>query len=152
MDMEIKHSILGRNNSQFAFRSFVIDIKSDISTLESKIHALAYSYNDKRQYAQGLVDVLVAIKNIVVNDPRYQQELFEWEQARLQRLQLEAQQAQARAERERVNALREQNRILEERNRIERERLRKQNSINNCCNEPQWCNDTDIRVTVDFTI
>lgn len=123
LEMEIKRSILSRDSSQFAFRSFVIDIKSDIATLESKINNLAYHYPAKRQYAYDLFNTLVAIKNIIVNDARYQQELYEWEQARLQRLQLEALQAQARAERERADALREQNRILEERNRIERNKM-----------------------------
>lgn len=150
MEMEIKHSILGRDSSQFAFRTFVIDIKADISILESKIHALEYNYSSKRQYAQSLVGVLTDIKHIVVKDPRYQQELFEWEQARLQRLQLEAMQAQARLERERADVLRQQNRILEERNRIEREKVRNQEQA--LRNNQMRNNNTDIHVNIDFIV
>lgn len=154
-EMEIKRSILNRDNGQYAFRTFVINIKSDISTLESKIYALKHKYAAKRQYAQTLMNYLITIKNIVVNDSRYQQELYEWEQAELQRARLEAERMRARAEQDRAwaernrawaeqrkaDAMREQNRIQEERNRIERDRLR---------NERQRCNDNDnVNVNID---
>ena len=159
-ETEIKRSILNRDNSQYAFRTFVINIKSDISTLESKIHALKHQYNAKREYAYQLVDYLVAIKNMVVNDPRYQQELHAWEQAELQRMRLEVEKARAQAERDRVwaerrqaDALREQNRILAERNRIllrqgyegqvERERL---------WNEHHAINNADMNVIFDVHV
>jgi len=133
METEIKRYILGRNNSQYAFRSFVIDINADIEKVESKIRALGYHYEAKRQYAEGLVNYLVAIKNIVVVDPRYQQELYEWEQARLQRLHVEALKMQAQAELERVQILRDQNRIIEENNRLKRAQLyqQQQNVVDN---------------------
>jgi hypothetical protein len=126
---DLKRCIVGNNSGQYALRSFVISIESDIAKLKSDIRSLAYNYPAKRQYVNGLLNELTEIKSIIKNDPRYQQELYEWEQARLQRLQLELLEAQARAERDRLNALRQQNRILEERNRIERERLRKEESL-----------------------
>ncbi len=150
-EMEIKRSILNRDNGQYAFRTFVINIKSDISKLESNIHALGHNFVAKRQYAQMLLNYMITIKNIVVNDPRYQQELYEWEQAELQRMRIEtermraqAEQDRAWAERRKVDAMREQNRIAAERNRIERERL---------YNERQQCHDNiDVKVNIEFVI
>jgi hypothetical protein len=128
-EVEIKRHILGRSNSQYPFKTFVRDIADDIDKVESKIRALRHEYEGKRKYAEGLVNCLTAIKNIVVSDPRYQQELYAWEQARLQRMQLQAMEMQAQAELERAQALRQQNRILEQRNRIEREKLHQQHNI-----------------------
>jgi hypothetical protein len=150
-EMEIKRSIVNRDNGQYAFRNFVIAISSDINNLDSKIRSLKHRYDAKRQYAQMLVNYLTTIKSIVVNDPRYQQELFAWEQAELQRRRLEtervraqAEQDRAWAERQKAQALREQNRILQERNRLERERI---------WNERQCNNDSiDINVNVELVI
>jgi len=133
------------NGEKYALRRFVLAIESDIANLKSDIRSLAYNYPGKRQYANGLIQCLFEIKSIIMSDPRYQQELYEWEQARLHQLQLEAQQAQARAERDRVWVMREQNRILEERNRIERERLCKEDHYNNA-------NNGDINVTLRYTL
>jgi hypothetical protein len=157
-EMEIKRSIVNRDNGQYAFRTFVINIKSDISTLESNIRAVKHNYDNKRQYAQMLVNYMITIKNIVVNDPRYQQELYEWEQAELQRMRLEAEKMRARgeqdrawaernrawAERRKADAMRERNRIEAERNRLERDRLRQ---------ERQQGNDNiDVNVNIEFVI
>jgi hypothetical protein len=155
-EMEIKRSIINRDNGHYAFRTFVINIKSDMSALESKIYALKHTYSAKRQYAQMLVNYLITIKNIVVNDPRYQQELYEWEQAELQRARLEAERARARAEQDRAqaehnrawaeqrkaDAMRENNRIQKERNQIERERL---------WNERQ-CDNADVNLNIKVII
>jgi DNA repair ATPase RecN len=129
MEEEIKRYVLGASNSQYPLRNFVIDITADIEKMESKIRALGHRYPAKEQYAEGLVNCLVAIKNIVVRDPRYQQELYAYERARLQRLQVEAIKMQAQAELERAQMLRQQNRILEERNRLERSKLHQQQNI-----------------------
>jgi len=156
-EMEIKRSIINRDNGQYAFRTFVNNIKSDIATLESKIYALKHTYIAKRQYAQTLLNCLITIKNIVVNDPRYQQELYEWEQAELQRARLEVERARARAEEDRAraeynrawaeqrkaDAMREQNRIAAERNRIEADRLR---------NERHAIHNPDVNVNFDFYV
>lgn len=142
---ELKRYVVSCDNGQYAFRTFVITIESDIANLKSDIRSLGHSYPEKRQYVNYLLQNLFEIKNIIKNDPRYQQELYEWEQARLQRLQLEALEAQARAERDRVDAMHAQNRILEERNRIERERLRKEDHYNNA-------NNGDINVTLRYTL
>jgi hypothetical protein len=150
-ETEIKRSILNRDNGQYAFRTFVIKITSDINVLESKIRSLKHGYDAKRQYAHMLVNYMITIKNIVVNDPRYQQELYAWEQAELQRMRIEAERLRAQAEQDRVwaeqrkvNAMREQNRIAAERNRIERERL---------YNERQQCKDTvDVDVNIRLAI
>lgn len=156
-EMEIKRSIINRDNGHYAFRTFVINIKSDISRLESDIRALANKYPSKQQYAYQVLDTLVMIKNIVVNDPRYQQELYDWEQAELQRMRIEAEKARARAEQDRAwaernrawaeqskaNAMREQNRVLEERNRIERDRLG---------NNRQQYNNPDVNVNFDVFV
>jgi hypothetical protein len=150
-ETEIKRSILNYDHGQYAFRTFVINITSDINNLESKIRYLKHGYDAKRQYAQLLVNYLITVKNIVVNDPRYQQELYEWEQAELQRMRIEAERLRAKAEQDRawaeqrkVNAMREQNRIAAERNRIERDRL---------WNQRQQCNDTvDVNVNIEFII
>ena len=126
MEMEIKRSIVGRSNSQYPFKTFVRDVSDDIEKIESKIRGLRHQYEGKRKYAEGLVNCLVAIKSIVVSDPRYQEELYAWEQARLQQLEIEAIKMRAQAELERAQAVRQQNRILEQRNRIEREKLYQQ--------------------------
>lgn len=148
---ELKRCVVNNDGGQYALRTFVIKIESDIANLKSDIRSLAYNYPAKRQYVNALLHEVVEIKNIIVNDPRYQQELYEWEQARLQRLQLQALEAQARAERERVWAMREQNRILEERNRVEREKLRNRNermrNERNCYN-----NGADVNFRVEVII
>jgi hypothetical protein len=119
---EIKRYIISCDSGQYAFRNFVKIIEGNISTLRSNVYALAYNYDSGRQYANRLIDYLIGIKNIVVSDPRYQQELYEWEQARLERQRIQAMEDQARLERDRIRILQQQNRILEERNRIEREK------------------------------
>lgn len=140
---EIKFYIVNSDSGQYAFRTFVNRVESDIATLKSDIRALAYNYDARRQYAKTLINYLVDIKNIVINDPRYQEELYQYEQARLQRLQIEALEAQARAERERVFAIHNQNMILNERNRIERDKLRQ---IQRC--NPVHHGDVTISVTI----
>ncbi len=152
-ETEIKRSILNRDHGQYAFRTFVIKITSDINNLESKIRYLKHGYDAKRQYAQMLVNYLITVKNIVVNDPRYQQELYEWEQAELQRMRIEAERMRAKAEQDRVwaeqrkvNAMREQNRIAAERNRIEKDRLWQER-------QQRQCNDNiDVNVNIEFVI
>lgn len=144
-EIEIKRSIVNRDNGQYAFRTFVINITSDINNLESKIRSLNVHYIAKKQYCQMLINQLITIKNIVVNDPRYQQELYEWEHAELQRMRLEAERERARAEQDRAwaeqrkaDAMHEQNRILKEAHRIEQEKLYNQ----------RQCNDNAVHVVV----
>ena len=140
---EIKFYVVNSDSGQYAFRAFVKRLESDIATLRSDIRDLAYSYDARRQYANTLINYLVDIKNIVATDPRYQEELYQYEQARLQRLQIEALEAQARAERDRVYAMHNQNMILNERNRIERQKL----------HQVQRCNPVRRGdVTVSFTV
>lgn len=123
---EIKNYVLASNNSQYAFMHFVQHIESDICTLQSDIYALKYNYDAMQQYTYYVINQLTGIKNIVALDPRYQEELYQWEQARLERARIEAIEAQARLERDRNNILRQQNRILEERNRLERQKIHAQ--------------------------
>jgi hypothetical protein len=108
---------------QYPLLMFVDNIQSHITQLQSDVRYLRYTYPSGRAYAERLLRLLIEIKNIVVTDSRYRQELYEKEQARLQQLQLEALRAQAKAERQRADALYEQNRILAERNRIEYAKL-----------------------------
>jgi hypothetical protein len=142
---EIKLYIINNDNGQYAFKNFVSRIDKDIVTLRSDIRALVYNYDARRQYANGLISYLVDIKNIIAIDPRYQEELYQWEQARLQRMHIEALEAQARAERDRVDAMHYQNMILSEQNRIERERLWQGHRSN-----PVYSGD--VEVTVSFTV
>lgn len=120
---EIKRYIIGCDNSQYAFKNFVKDINSEIAELESNVRYLKYNYDAGRRYAHLLINHLMTIKNIVVSDPRYQEELYQWEQARLERQRIEALEAQARLERDRIRILQQQNRILEEHNRLERQKM-----------------------------
>lgn len=140
---EIKFYIAS-NERQYAFKHFVEEIEEDITALKSNIRILAYNYDKAREYAKGLVNVLVDIRNIVIADPRHQEELYQWEQMRLQRMHIEALQAQARAERERADAIHYQNMILNERNRIEQEKLWQSRRNNSCY--------SDVDVTVRFTV
>lgn len=123
---EVKRYILNHDSSQYAFKNFVKTIESDIALLKSDLYALAHHYDAGQRYAQQLIDQLVTIKNIVVSDPRYQQELYQWEQDRLERQRIEALEAQARLERDRIRLLQNQNRILEEQNRLEWQKMKQQ--------------------------
>jgi hypothetical protein len=142
---EIKFYITTHDSGSYAFKNFVQDIEEYITNLKSDIRSLAYSYAKGREYAKGLVNVLVEIRNIVIADPRYQEELYRYEQACLQRQHIEALQAQARAERERADAIYHQNIILEKRNRLEQEKLRQEYLHNNI-------RQGDVDVTVRFTV
>lgn len=139
---EIKRYIISRDSDRYAFCTFVNSIESAIATLQSDIRSLAYNYDSGRQYAYRVINYLTEIKNIVVVDPRYQQELYAKEQERLQQLQIEFLHKQARLEQERINAIRHHNRIIEQRNRIEQERLR----------QTLPCQDADLNVSINFTI
>ena len=119
----LKHTIIISVGGLYPFRTFVNTIESDIAQLKSTIRAMVYSYPSGRSYANLTLDQLIWMKNAVITDSRYAQELYEWEQARLQRLQVEALEVQARAEQQRVWAIQEQNRVLERRNRIEEEKM-----------------------------
>jgi hypothetical protein len=119
----LKNAIIYSIGGRYPFRTFINAIDSDISLLRSNLRALEHDYPAGRRYANLTLDGLVWMKNAVVIDPRYAQELYDWEQARLQMLQIEALEAQARADRDRVNAMRDQNRILNEHNRLEQEKL-----------------------------
>jgi hypothetical protein len=141
----LKNAIICSVGGRYPFRVFVNTIESDIAQLRSHIRSLAYDYQSGRRYANFTLDQLVWMKNAVMTDSRYAQELYDWEQARLQRLQLEALEAQARAERDRVNALYEHNRILERRNRLEQEKIwqRAHDKFNK---------SSDVNVRVEFTL
>lgn len=120
---EIKHLVLSNDSGQYAFKNFVKNIEGEIAVLESHVYSLAYNYESARKYTHLLISQLNTIKNIIVADPRYQEELYQWEQVRLERQRIEALEAQARLEKQRLNIIREQNRILEQHNRLERCRL-----------------------------
>ena len=160
---EIKRYILSCDSGQYAFKNFVKNIERNISTLQSNVNALgsdsvnydncghmmdyllvdnaAGRYKAGRKYANHLINQLTDIKQVVVTDPRYQQELYQWEQARLERQRMDAFEAQARLERDRMRILQQQNRILEEQNRIAR-----QNMYAQCVNYPE------VRVDVTFEL
>lgn len=146
MPLEIKRYLLSCDSSQYAFKNFVKKIDTDISTLQSDLYALKYNYDSARSYAHLLVSQLNAIKDIVISDHRYQEELYQWEQARLERQRIEAAQAQARLEQQRLNAIREQNRILAERNRIECQKMYQQPIVVG----PVYIPTEEISVTVTF--
>lgn len=120
---EIKRYIIRCDSGKYAFKNFVENIESSISQLQRNVRHLAYNYDTGRRYANHMIDQLIDIKQVIVSDPRYQQELYAWEQARLERQRVEALEAQARLERDRINILRQQNRILEEQNRIARQNM-----------------------------
>ncbi len=120
---ELKRYILNRDSSQYAFRNFVIDLEHDISTLKSCVYNLKYNYESRRYYAQSAINSLSDIRDIIISDPRYQQELYQWEQARLERQRIEALEAQARLERDRVRMERERNRLMEQQIALERQRM-----------------------------
>lgn len=131
--IEIKNYVLNNDNGQYAFSTFVTKIEKDIATLRSDIRRVECNYPMRRQYAHILLNKLIDIKNILITDPRYQHELYQWEQAQLQRQHVEALEAQARAERDHARAMRKHNKLVAERNRIERERLYRERQ---CCNAP----------------
>lgn len=120
---EIKQQVLSNDSGQYAFKNFVKNIEAEVAILQSHLYDLAYNYESATNYTYLLINQLTAIKNIVISDVRYQDELYRWEQARLERQRIEAMEAQARLERERLNIMREQNRILERHNRLERRRM-----------------------------
>lgn len=120
---EVKHFVIVNDGSQYAFKNFVKTLESDIANLSSYIRSLAHNYDSGRSYAYTLVSNLTEIKNIIVSDPRYQQELYAYEQARLERQRIQMLEEQARLERDRIDLMNRQNRILEERNRIERQKM-----------------------------
>lgn len=120
---EIKHIVSSNDSGQYAFKNFVKNIETEIAVLESHVYSLAYNYEFARKYAHFLISQLNTIKNIIVADPRYQDELYQWEQVRLERQRIEAMEAQARLEKQRLDIIREQNRILEQHNRLEQRRI-----------------------------
>jgi len=115
---EIKQYVLNYSKAQYPFILFVEAIDRDIATVQSTINVLAYSYESGRNSAHTLLNRLMMIRNILVSDPQYQEELYQ----RLERQRMETFEAQVRLERERIRVLQQQNRILEERNRIERQK------------------------------
>jgi hypothetical protein len=78
---EIKFYIINNDSSPYAFKNFVQKIEEDITVLKSNIRVLAYNYPKGKAYAKGLVNMLVEIRNIILADPRHQEELYQWEQA-----------------------------------------------------------------------
>ncbi len=120
---ELKQYVLSCDNSRYAFKNFVSSLESNISQLQSDVYYLKYGYEYGRNYANGLINYLVGIKNIIIADPRYQQELYEYEKERLELQRIQALEEQARLERERIRLERERNRILQERNRIEQQKI-----------------------------
>lgn len=120
---ELKRYVLGKDSSQYAFKNFVEALENDISTLKSGIYNLKYNYESRRYYAQIAINYLSDIRDIIVSDPRYQQELYQWEQARLERQRIEALEAQARFERDRLRMERERNRLMEQQIALERQRM-----------------------------
>lgn len=121
--MELKRYILSQDSSQYPFRNFVKVIDGDISALRSDLYNLKYNYAERRDFASSVIKSLSDIRDIVVSDSRYQEELYQWEQARLERRRIEAFEAQMRLEHERIRAIEQQNRILQERNRLEKQRM-----------------------------
>lgn len=149
---ELKQSIMSRDSGMYPLRSFVKSIESDISTLQSNVYALVYSYDSGRAYANSILRSLTDIRNSIVSDPRYQQELYAYEQARLERQRIEAMEAHARLERERVRLERERNAILQQRNYIEMERVNQQRANQGVThvvsfNEPQRIEEFSVSVT-----
>jgi hypothetical protein len=120
---ELKQYIISHDGSRYAFKNFVKEIEADIANVNSRIYALARTYSSAQNDASTLLNRLTYIKNLIVSDPRYQQELYEWEQARLERQRIAAIEEQTRLERERIRILEQQNRILVEHNRLEREKM-----------------------------
>jgi hypothetical protein len=120
---ELKQYVVSHDGGRYAFKNFVREIEADIAQVNSRVYALARSYPSAQNDAILLVNRLNYIKNLIVSDPRYQQELYEWEQARLERQRMQMLEEQARLERERIRVLEQQNRILAEHNRLERQKM-----------------------------
>ena len=120
---EIKQSILSYDSSQYAFRNFVKGIESDISNLDFSLRNLAYNYEAGQRYAHQFLHQLITIKNIVVTDSRYQEELYQWEQARLEQQRIRILEEQARMERDRIRIERERNRLMEKQIQLERQKI-----------------------------
>jgi hypothetical protein len=123
---ELKRYILSCDSSQYAFSNFVGKLEIDISSLQSSIYNLKYNYESRRHYAQSVINYLSDIRTIIASDPRYQDELYHREQARLERQRIEALEAQARLERERIRMERERNRLMEQQIALERQRMYRQ--------------------------
>jgi hypothetical protein len=121
---DLKQLVFSSNNNQYPFKEFVISIEKDTAKLQAKIAALAYRYEYARDYANHIVECLIGIRNIIATDPRHQQEIFHYEQARLERQRIQALEKQAQLDQERLRLERESNRIAAERNRIEQEKMR----------------------------
>lgn len=126
---DLKRYILSRDSGQYAFRNFVVTIEDDISTLKSDVYSLKYNYESRRYYAQTAIHNLSTIRDIIVSDPRYQQELYQWQQAELERQRLEAIQAHARLERDRLRVERERNRLIEQQIELAREKMQRADHI-----------------------
>jgi hypothetical protein len=119
---EIKQSIVNYDSSQFAFRNFVKVIENDISHLDFNLRNVTYNYEAGQRYAQQILHQLITIKNIVVSDSRYQEELYQWEQARLERQRIKMLEEQTQLERDRIRVERERNRLMEKQIQLEHQR------------------------------
>lgn len=149
---EIKNYVLSYDSSQYAFMNFVKNIESDIATLQSDVRLLKYNYDAAQNYTYYIINQLVGVKNIVALDPRYQEELYRWEQARLERARIEALEAQARLEHDRIRIERERNRLIEKQIELERQKMYAQGHlVDNCrarsCRMPVV---EEVSVTVTF--
>ena len=146
IEYNLKQSILCSYSGRYPFTTFVNLIEADIAALKADIYALDYNYASGRQYAHLTLDQLVWMKNLVITDARYQQELYDWEQARLQQLHIEALAAQARADREHAHLMREQqHRMLDQNNRLRQQELLHRGYSS-------YAEPVDVNVTVDINL
>ena len=120
---EIKNYVFSCDTSQYAFMNFVGTINGNIEALQYDMRSLKYNYDAMQRSTNYIIDQLVGIRNIVALDPRYQEELYQYEQVQLERQRIEALEAQARLERDRIRMERERNRLIERQIELERQRM-----------------------------
>ena len=96
---------------RYPYISYVEDLSDDSASLKRAIKALSYRYNERLYYANGLLKSLEWIKNSIVLDARYIQEVYQKEEERLRQLKIEALQDQLCIERAQLAAQREYNKL-----------------------------------------
>lgn len=101
----MKQHILAQSyGKQYPFIVYVDGLKSDITSLKYKLEG-SYHYAERAGYAHQVLNALMWIRDIVIADSAYANELYYMEQARLERMRREE---EMRFERERMKMIERQ--------------------------------------------
>ncbi len=116
---DVRQSVAwNHSDKRYSFLAFVSYIESDCASLRDKIRSLSYNYSERIHYATWLLESLEWIKKAITSDERYAYQVYQAEQERLERLQVEALQEKACIERAQLYAQQEQNRLLAHNNAL----------------------------------